>query len=54
MPTTRAGRAATYALTAYVLYLNEIVGRDDVIDAKSLPAIAMPNAGNFYWAYELP
>jgi cytochrome c len=41
----------TYALTAYLLYLNEIIAIDDTIDAKTLPAVIMPNAGNFYWAY---
>ena len=44
----------TYSLTAYLLYLNEIVGLDDRIDAESLPAIAMPNTANFYRAYEQP
>lgn len=42
----------TYALTAYLLYLNEIVGLDDRIDAQSLPAIAMPNRDNFYPAWD--
>jgi len=41
-----------YALTAYLLYINEIVGLDDRIDAQSLPSIEMPNAENFYWEYE--
>jgi S-disulfanyl-L-cysteine oxidoreductase SoxD len=41
-----------YALTAYLLYLNQIVPIDKVIDAKSLPAIEMPNAKNFYSAYK--
>jgi hypothetical protein len=27
------------------------VERDEVIDAGTLPAIEMPNEGNFYWAY---
>ena len=36
-----------YALTAYLLYLNNLVGENDAIDAKSLPAVKMPNAGNF-------
>ena len=41
----------TYALTAYLLYLNEIVALDTEMNATTLPAIEMPNAGNFYWAY---
>jgi len=36
-----------YAVSAYVLYLNGIVGRDDVIDATSLPQIKMPNRDGF-------
>jgi len=42
----------TYALTAYLLYLNEIVTLDDLVDSRTLPAIEMPNAENFYWAYD--
>jgi cytochrome c len=44
----------TYALTAYLLYLNEIVGRDDRIDARSFPAIEMPNVENFFRAFKAP
>jgi len=33
-----------YSLTAFVLYRNEIIKEDDVIDAKSLPKIQMPIA----------
>ena len=40
-----------YALTAYLLYINDIVGQDDVIDARTLPAIEMPNSANFDWAW---
>ena len=32
-----------YAVSAYILFLNDLVGRDDVLDARSLPAIKMPN-----------
>lgn len=39
-----------YALTAYILYLNEIVAIDTKIDSKSLPEIQMPNGNNFVWA----
>jgi mono/diheme cytochrome c family protein len=41
----------TYALTAYLLKLNGIVGDDAVMDAKSLPRVQMPNRGNFEPAY---
>jgi S-disulfanyl-L-cysteine oxidoreductase SoxD len=41
----------TYALTAYLLALNEIIDSDEVMNARSLPAVKMPNADNFFWAY---
>lgn len=40
-----------YALTAHLLLLNGIIGPDEVIDARTLPAIEMPNRDNFVWAY---
>jgi len=36
-----------YALTAYVLRLNNLIGENDVIDAKTLPNVKMPNRDNF-------
>lgn len=36
-----------YALTAYVLRLNDLIGENDVIDAKTLPKVKMPNRDNF-------
>lgn len=36
-----------YALTAFLLYRNDIIGESDVIDAKSLPKIQMPNRNGF-------
>jgi S-disulfanyl-L-cysteine oxidoreductase SoxD len=36
-----------YAVSAYVLYLNGLVGVDDVVDAQSLPKIKMPNRDGF-------
>ena len=38
----------TYALSAFILYLNDIVGDDFVADARSLAAVKMPNRDNFY------
>jgi cytochrome c len=32
-----------YALTAYMLYINDLIPEDKVIDAQSLPKIEMPN-----------
>ena len=37
----------TYAVVAYVLFLNGIVGEKQVLDAKSLPKIRMPNRDGF-------
>ena len=34
----------TYALTAYILSVDGIVGPDAVLDARSLPRVTMPNA----------
>lgn len=36
-----------YAVAAYVLYLNKIVPADAVLDAASLPKVAMPNRNGF-------
>jgi S-disulfanyl-L-cysteine oxidoreductase SoxD len=41
-----------YALSAYVLYLNNIIPEKAVMDAKSLPRVKMPNKGNFTIVYE--
>lgn len=37
-----------YAITAYVLYLNDIVDDDFVLSRETFASIEMPNAGNFY------
>jgi cytochrome c len=36
-----------YALTAYLLAQNGIIGRTDRMDARTLPAVTMPNLANF-------
>ena len=36
-----------YAVSAYILHLNGIVGPDDVLDARSLPKVRMPNRDGF-------
>ncbi len=41
-----------YQLTAYVLWLNGIVGRDEVVDARSLPEVKMPNRAGFVNAWD--
>jgi cytochrome c len=40
-----------YATTAYILFLNKIIGENDVMDAKTLPQVKMPNRDNFIIAY---
>lgn len=42
----------TYAVTAYVLYLNGIVSDAETIDAATLPKVKMPNRDNFVRKYE--
>jgi len=37
----------TYALTAFLLNLNELVGHDEVLDAARLAAVRMPNRDGF-------
>ena len=36
-----------YALTAYLLSLNKIVGEQDVMNARTLPKVRMPNRDGF-------
>jgi S-disulfanyl-L-cysteine oxidoreductase SoxD len=36
-----------YAVSAYILHLNGIIGADDVLDAQSLPKVKMPNRDGF-------
>ena len=40
-----------YAVTAYVLNLNEVVAADAVLNENSLPAVAMPNREGFTLAH---
>ena len=37
-----------YALTAYLLNINKVIGDMEVMDAKSLPQVKMPNRDNFF------
>jgi cytochrome c len=41
-----------YALTAYLLYLNDVIDADAVVNAATLPKIEMPNRDNFVSAFE--
>jgi cytochrome c len=36
-----------YAVSAYILHLNGIIGKDDALDAQSLPKVRMPNRDGF-------
>ena len=36
-----------YAVTAYLLYLNGIIGEHDIMDAGTLPQVRMPNRDGF-------
>jgi S-disulfanyl-L-cysteine oxidoreductase SoxD len=50
MPYTRPESLSadeTYAVTAYVLYLNDLVADDVVLDQDTLPSIRLPNEKNF-------
>ena len=50
MPSTRPGSLTpneVYAATAYVLFLNDIINENDVVNATTLPTIKMPNRDNF-------
>ena len=43
-----------YSVTAYLLFLNGVIGETDVVNAATLPKIAMPNHDNFDNAYREP
>lgn len=43
-----------YAVTAYLLYLNDIIGRRDTMNATTLPKVKMPNRDNFIWTSDAP
>ena len=50
MPQSKPGSLTpdeVYAATAYVLFRNEIIKETDVLDARTLPKIRMPNRDNF-------
>ena len=41
-----------YAVTAYVLFLNSIIGENAHINEATLPSIEMPNRDGFIWSDE--
>lgn len=40
-----------YAVTAYILFLNDIVDEQAEMNAQSLPQVHMPNRDNIAWQY---
>ena len=57
MPYTQSQSLTTdevYAVTAYLLQLNGIIGAKDVMNAQTLPQVRMPNRDNFILAYPTP
>jgi S-disulfanyl-L-cysteine oxidoreductase SoxD len=50
MPLGKEGSLSSnevYALTAFLLYKNDIIKEDEVMDAQSLPRVKMPNRDGF-------
>lgn len=50
MPLGKEGTLApneVYALTAFLLYKNDVIKEDEVMDAQSLPKVKMPNRNGF-------
>ena len=43
-----------YAVTAYLLHLNGIIGAQAVMNAQTLPQVKMPNRENFILVYPTP
>jgi cytochrome c len=36
-----------YGITAYLLFLNQIIPENEILDAKTLPKVVMPNRYGF-------
>ena len=50
MPLNREGTLKpdeVYSLTAFLLYRNDVIQADEVLDAQSLPKVKMPNRNGF-------
>ena len=50
MPLNREGTLTAdevYALTAYLLYINDVIPEDEILDAQSLPKVKMPIGDRF-------
>lgn len=40
-----------YAVSAYILHLNGVIGENDEMNAETLPAVKMPNRDSVVWDY---
>jgi cytochrome c len=50
MPLNREGTLTAdevYALTAYLLNINDVIPEDETLDARSLPKVKMPIGGKY-------
>ena len=47
MPFLRAGTLTFYSLTAFVLFMNDLIQEDTVMDRETLPKVEMPNRHSF-------
>src|SRR5690349_4685691 len=50
MPLNREGTLTAdevYSLTAFLLFINDVIPEDQVLDAQSLPKVKMPIGGNY-------
>lgn len=61
MPLNREGTLKpdeVYAITAFLLYKNDVIAADEVLDAQSLPKVKMPNSKGFAdlpeWKHGVP
>ena len=45
--TPNATNDEVYALTAYMLSLNRVIGDNDMLNSKTLPRVRMPNRDGF-------
>lgn len=55
MPITAPGSLSneqTYAVTAYLLYLNNIITKDEILNSETLAKVKMPNEEGFVNVYE--
>jgi cytochrome c len=56
MPQTEPGSLQddeVYALVAYLLYLNDVVDADVIMNSETLPQVRLPAESRFYWSDEV-